>query len=51
MGNNKRIRSGAILVLHFSDTAQYTAEAVDLLLTKMEYYKTGYRFVGLNKVL
>ena len=47
----RNIRPGAVLVMHFSDNAQYTPEAVDLLLTKMEYYKTGYRFVGLNKVL
>ena len=47
----QNVRSGSILVMHFSDNAQYTPEAVDQFLSKMEYYKTGYRFVGLNKVL
>ncbi len=47
----QNVRSGAVLVMHFSDNAQYTPEAVDQFLSKMEYYKTGYRFVGLNKVL
>lgn len=47
----QNVRSGAIMVMHFSDNAQYTPEAVDQFLSKMEYYKTGYRFVGLNKVL
>ena len=44
-------RSGAILVLHFSDTAKLTAEAVDRLLSKLERYGYNYQFVGLNKVL
>ena len=37
--------------MHFSDNAQYTAEAVDMLLTEYEENGSGYQFVGLNKVL
>ena len=47
----KNIKSGAILVMHFSDNAQYTADALDQLLTEFESSGSPYRFVGLNKVL
>ena len=47
----KNIKSGAILVMHFSDNAQYTADALDQLLTEYESSGSPYRFVGLNKVL
>ena len=47
----KNIKPGAVLVMHFSDNAQYTAEAVDMLLTEYEENGSGYQFVGLNKVL
>ena len=47
----KNIKPGAILVMHFSDNAQYTAEALDLLLTQFENEGSPYRFVGLNRVL
>lgn len=47
----KNIVPGAILVMHFSDTAQYTPDAVDMLLSEFEASGAGYRFVGLNKVL
>ena len=35
-------------VMHFSDNAAYTAEAVDLLLTELEENGSEFRFVGLN---
>lgn len=44
------IVSGAVIVLHFSDNAQYTAEAIDMLLTDYEKSGSSFRFVGLNKV-
>ena len=47
----KNIKPGAILVMHFSDNAQYTADALDQLLTEFESSGSPYRFVGLNKVL
>ena len=47
----ENIKPGAILVMHFSDNAKYTAEALDILLTEYENDGSGYRFVGLNKVL
>ena len=47
----KNIKPGAILVMHFSDNAQYTADALDQLLTEYESSGSPYRFVGLNKVL
>ena len=46
-----RIKPGAIIVLHFSDEAKYTAEALDILLTEYESRGSKYQFVGLNKVL
>ena len=42
---------GSILILHISDTSRFTAEALDILLSEYESAGTGYRFVGLNKVL
>ena len=45
-----QIVPGAVIVLHFSDTAPYTADAVDILLTDLENSGSNYRFVGLNKV-
>ena len=42
------IRSGAVYVMHFSDNAAYTAEAVDMLLTELEENGSEFRFVGLN---
>ena len=47
----RHIVPGAILIMHFSDSAEYTAEALDILLTECENNGRGYRFVGLNKVL
>lgn len=47
----EHIVPGAVLVMHFSDNAQYTAEALDILLTEYEDSGSEYRFVGLNKVL
>ena len=44
------IRSGAVFVMHFSDNATYTAEAVDMLLTELEKNGSEFRFVGLNAV-
>ena len=44
------LRSGAVYVMHFSDNAAYTAEAVDLLLTELEEKESEFRFVGLNAV-
>ena len=44
------VRSGAVFVMHFSDNAVYTAEAVDLLLTELEEKGSEFRFVGLNEV-
>lgn len=46
-----KIVSGAIIVMHFSDTAQYTADALDILLTDLEASGKEFHFVGLNKVL
>ena len=46
-----KIKSGSIIVMHFSDTAQYTADALDLLLTELEESGQEFHFVGLNKVL
>ena len=45
------VRSGAIIVMHFSDTAKYTAEALDMFLTECENTGRDFKFVGLNKVL
>ena len=42
------IRSGAVYVMHFSDNAAYTAEAVDMLLTELEENGSEFYFVGLN---
>ena len=47
----QNIRSGAVIVMHFSDNARYTAEALDILLTEYETRGIKYQFVGLNKVL
>ena len=44
------IRSGTVFVMHFSDNAAYTAEAVDKLLTGLEEKGSEFRFVGLNAV-
>lgn len=46
----RNIRSGAVIIMHFSDTAQYTAEALDIVLTELEQEKKPFRFVGLNDV-
>ncbi len=43
--------SGTIIIMHFSDNSVYTAEALDQLFTRYERFGTGYKFVGLNKVL
>ena len=45
------LRSGSVLVMHFSDNSKYTAEALDQVLTELENRGSKYRFVGLNKVL
>ena len=42
---------GAVIVMHFSDNADYTADALDILLTEFENNGQDFRFVGLNKVL
>ena len=42
---------GAVIVMHFSDNAEYTADALDLLMTEFETSGRDFRFVGLNKVL
>lgn len=49
----KNTKSGAILLMHMSDTSRYTAEALDLYLTVMEAENTDvpYQFVGLNDAL
>lgn len=49
----KNTKSGAILVMHMSDTSQYTAEALDLYLTVMEAENAEepYQFIGLNDAL
>ena len=47
----QNLRSGSILVMHFSDNSKYTAEALDLVLTEVENRGSKYQFVGLNKVL
>lgn len=47
----QNLRSGSVLVMHFSDNSKYTAEALDLVLTELENRGSKYRFVGLNKVL
>lgn len=44
-------RSGAILIMHMSDTSQYTAEALDLYLTDLENSGKEYQFCRLNDVL
>ena len=41
---------GAVLVMHFSDNAVYTAEALDKLMTECEKTGKAFQFVGLNKV-
>lgn len=46
-----KIKSGAVIVMHFSDAAQYTADALDILLTDLEASGQAFHFVGLNKVL
>ena len=46
----KNIVPGAVIVMHFSDSAKYTPAALDLLLTEYENSGKNYRFVGLNKV-
>ena len=46
----RKIRSGAVIVMHFSDTAIYTAEALDICLTALENENKGFQFVGLNAV-
>ncbi|WP_196603242.1 polysaccharide deacetylase family protein [Pectinatus haikarae] len=38
---NGKVRKGAILVMHMSDNAEYTARALDLLLTANEQRKDG----------
>ena len=47
----QNLRSGSVLVMHFSDNSKYTAEALDQVLTELENRGSKYRFVGLNKVL
>ena len=46
----ENVRSGSVLVMHFSDSSIYTAEALDLALTELEKSGRNYHFVGLNKV-
>jgi hypothetical protein len=46
-------KSGAVLILHISDTSVHTAEALDLYLTEMAKL-TGakaFRFAALGEVL
>ena len=42
---------GAVIVMHFSDNAVYTADALDMVLTEYENSGRNFQFVGLNKVL
>jgi peptidoglycan/xylan/chitin deacetylase (PgdA/CDA1 family) len=46
-------KSGAVLVMHMSDSSIYTAEALDLYLTEManQTGKQAFRFVSLVEVL
>ena len=46
----RKIRSGAVLVMHFSDTAIYTAEALDICLSELEAEGKYFTYVGLNAV-
>ena len=46
----KKMISGAVIVMHFSDTAIYTADALDICLTQLEQENKGLQFVGLNAV-
>ena len=49
----KNTESGAILIMHMSDTSVYTAAALDLYLSEMErkYAEKPSRFVGLGSAL
>ena len=49
----KNTKSGAVLVMHMSDTSQYTAEALDIYLSEMERVAADkpYQFVGLSEAL
>jgi hypothetical protein len=46
-------KSGAILIMHMSDTSIYTAKALDIYLTEMELKKSGemFRYASLGEVL
>lgn len=45
-------KNGAVFVMHMSDTSRFTAEAVDLYLTKLESLSgTRYQARGLNVIL
>ncbi|MBQ7486972.1 MAG: polysaccharide deacetylase family protein, partial [Clostridia bacterium] len=46
----RNLKSGAVIVMHFSDTAKYTPDALDICLTELESEKKPFRFVGLNSV-
>jgi len=49
----KNTESGAVLVMHMSDSSLYTAEALDIYLSEMERKETDkpYKFVGLSEIL
>ena len=49
----KHTESGAVLIMHMSDTSLYTAAALDMYLSEMElkYADHPYRFVSLSDVL
>ena len=49
----KNTKSGAVLIMHMSDTSIYTAAALDMYLSEMErkYADHPYRFVSLSEVL
>lgn len=43
--------SGAVIILHMFENAPYTAEALDIYLTRMEQSGAGFEFVTLANVL
>lgn len=49
LGEGRTIESGSIIVMHMSDEAQYTAEALDKVIPY--YQKQGYEFVKLSDYL
>ena len=44
-------KSGAVLVMHMSQNSQYTADALDMLLTELERRHSPLMFVSLSEYL